>query len=318
MASNPSVELNDAVVFRSELIAQGLTDRQIRGMVKRGELHRVRHGAYVDGELWRTLSAADRHRVLVRAVLRRAHPSSVVTHVSSAVEQGAPTWGVSLDEVHLTRTDGMPGRKEAGVVHHRGMLPAGDVIVVNGLRISRAARCAVEVSATATLESALVTVNGLLHSRACSAEDLAATAEALKHWPDTLTTTLVLRLCDARIESPAESRFSHLCWAQHLPRPLPQVAIRDERGFVVAYTDFAWPELGVFAEIDGREKYERFRLEGESLEQFVLREKRREERICLLTGWVCIRLQWSDLEHPVATARRIQRLLASRRRPIGA
>jgi hypothetical protein len=46
---------------------------------------------------------------------------------------------------------------------------------------------------------------------------------------------------------------------------------------------------------------------------FLLREKKREERICQLTGWVCIRIGWSDLETPVATAGRIRRLLSSRR-----
>ena len=76
--------------------------------------------------------------------------------------------------------------------------------------------------------------------------------------------------------------------------------------------------LGVFLEFDGREKYVRFRREGETLDQFLLREKRREERICQLTGWVCIRITWADLERPVETARRIRRLLDSRRTLPGA
>ncbi|HEX2771983.1 MAG TPA: hypothetical protein VHN18_06080, partial [Micromonosporaceae bacterium] len=80
----------------------------------------------------------------------------------------------------------------------------------------------------------------------------------------------------------------------------------------------AWRELGVFVEFDGREKYARFRRKNESLEEFLMREKRREERICLLTGWVCIRITWADLERPAATARRIRRILESRRRPVGA
>jgi hypothetical protein len=70
----------------------------------------------------------------------------------------------------------------------------------------------------------------------------------------------------------------------------------------------------VFLEIDGRLKYEHFRREGETLEQFLMREKRREELICQLTGWICIRLTWADLEHPVRTARRIRRVLEGRSR----
>jgi hypothetical protein len=43
-----------------------------------------------------------------------------------------------------------------------------------------------------------------------------------------------------------------------------------------------------------------------------MREKAREERICQLTGWVCIRITWADLQTPRRTAQRIRRLLDSR------
>jgi hypothetical protein len=318
MSSHHPVDLTDVIVLRSELIASGFTDRQIQARVRRGELHRVRHGSYVSGDLWHSLSATDRHRVLVRAVLRRAHPSAVATHVSAAVERGGPVWGVDLNEVHITRTDGIPGRREAGVIHHRGRLAESDVQVVNGIRVSGAARSAIEVCTTMSVESALITVNGLLHVGQCTVDELEAMAESLKHWPDSLTTTLVLRLCDPRIQSVGESRTSYLCWAQHLPRPDPQIPILDEHGLTFAYVDFGWPDLGVFLEFDGREKYVLFRRENETLEAFLLREKRREELLCQLTGWVCIRITWADLERPVATARRIRRILESRRATLGA
>ena len=48
-----------------------------------------------------------------------------------------------------------------------------------------------------------------------------------------------------------------------------------------------------------------------------MREKQREERICQLTGWVCIRITWADLERPERTAGRIRRILDQRRRPVG-
>lgn len=310
------VDLTDVVVLRRELLAEGYTDPQIRALVRSGRLHRVRHGSYVDGPLWDTLSAADRHRVLVRAVLKRAHPSTVATHISAAIERGVPTWGVPLDEVHVTRTDGKPQRREAGVVHHCGELHAGDVEAVNGIPVSRAARCAVEVTTITTVEPALVIVNGLLNAKLISIEEFADEAEACKHWPDTLATTIVLRLCDPRIQSVGESRTQFLCWSQHLPRPEPQVPVLDEHGVVFAYADFGWRGLGVFLEFDGRIKYEHFRRQGESLEEFLMREKRREERICQLTGWVCIRITWEDLAHPERTATRIRAILDSRRRPL--
>ena len=316
--TNPPTDLDEVVVLRRELLAEGYTDNQIQSMVRTGELHRVRHGSYVSGPLWSTLPESDRHRVRVRAVLKRAHPTAVATHISSAVERGAPVWGISLEEVHITRTDGKTGRREAGVVHHRGQLDTDDVEIINGIPISRAPRCAVEVTTMTTVEPALVTVNGMLNAKMLTVEEFAAESEARKNWPDTLATTIVLRLCDPRIQSVGESRTAFLCWDQHLPRPEPQVPVHDERGALIAYVDFAWPDEGVFLEFDGRIKYEIFRREGETLEEFLMREKQREERICQLTGWVCIRITWADLERPRRTASRIRSILDSRRRPVGA
>lgn len=77
---------------------------------------------------------------------------------------------------------------------------------------------------------------------------------------------------------------------------------------MIARVDFAWPELGVFMEFDGRVKYEKFLREGESVTDAVLREKRREQLICELTGWRCIRIVWADLYTPELTAARIRSL----------
>jgi very-short-patch-repair endonuclease len=76
--------------------------------------------------------------------------------------------------------------------------------------------------------------------------------------------------------------------------------------------DFAWPELGVFLEFDGKVKYESLLKDGERASDVVIREKRREEMICGLTGWRCIRITWADLFNPARTATRIKAVLAGR------
>lgn len=316
MQRPPRPDLTDVVRLRHELLADGYTDHQLSQLVRGGVLHRVRRGAYVRRALWVRLSSADRHRVLCRAVLKAVHPLTALTHVSAVVELGVPVWNIPLDEVHTTRTDGVGARREAGIVHHVGRLDEGEVRLLDGVRVGPTARAAVEVIATAPPEPALVVVNGLLHGGHLSRDELVEAARAMKHWPHTLSAHLVVAMADERLESVAETRTAFLCHAQRLPRPVPQVSIVDEHGREFARVDFAWPEMGVFLEFDGRIKYEKFRREGESLEMFLLREKKREERICQLTGWVCIRIGWSDLETPVATAGRIRRLLASRRRPV--
>jgi hypothetical protein len=318
MKRPPQPDLTNVVRLRRELIAEGFTDHQLAMLVRAGVLHRVRRGAYVDRALWDGLPPADRHRVLCRAVLRTVHPLTALTHVSSIIELGVPVWGISLDEVHTTRTDGKGARREAGIVHHVGELREEDVRVVNGVRIGPAPRAAVEVMATATTEAALVVTNGLLHDGHISRDELVTAAKAMKHWPHTLSAHVVVAMADERLESVAETRTYFMCRQHGLPCPEPQVVVLDERGELFARVDFAWPGMGVFLEFDGRIKYERHRREGETLEEFLMREKKREERICQLTGWVCLRIGWADLEKPVATTTRIRKILDSRAPRVGA
>jgi very-short-patch-repair endonuclease len=73
--------------------------------------------------------------------------------------------------------------------------------------------------------------------------------------------------------------------------------------------DFAWPELKVWVEVDGRAKYGRWLRPGESPTDAVLREKLREDAIREATGWICIRVTWADLADPVRLERRLRRAL---------
>jgi hypothetical protein len=127
--------------------------------------------------------------------------------------------------------------------------------------------------------------------------------------PYTLKTDLVLRLADPRLESIGETRTFFMCYRGGVPAPVPQYEVRDAFGHLLARLDFAWPDLGVWLEFDGREKYVKFLREGESIVDAVLREKQRESMIAELTGWRCIRITWADLQRPEATVARIVALL---------
>lgn len=309
----PPGHLVGLVRTRAELVDAGMTDNQIARLVRDKVLHRLRYGAYVPHEEWAKRSSEERHRLLCRAVLAGADDATTLTHVSSVVERGIPVWGLPLGTVHTTRMSAQrAGRRHRDWVQHRGTLSCDAVEWVNGVPVSSAARSAIEVATTAGVEPTLVVVNGLLRAKAMTLADFAAEVERCRHWPRSLAADLVLRLADPRLESIGEDRFSYLAYRQGLPKPIPQLEIFDEHGVLVARLDFAWPEHGVFLEFDGRVKYERFRRDGETLEEFLMREKKREELICLLTGWTCIRVTWSDLDAPVRLASRVRGLLVAR------
>lgn len=305
------IRSGDGLMLTYELLEAGYSDRAITRMVRSGHLVRIRHGAYVAGAVWQDLGERARRHLIAIAAYRQAKAHVLLSHTSAADALGAPVWDLASGS-HLTRTDQKAGRREAGVTQHRGSIVVDDVTVRDGLQLTSGTRTALDCTTLAGVEQGLVIVNGLLHLRETTSELLAQRYASMRHWPSTLTTELVLRLADGRCESAGESRTLHLLWKQHLPSPQPQYLVRNSRGVVVARVDFAWPEFGVFLEFDGKVKYLRHLREGETPAQAVIREKRREELVCGITGWRCIRIVWSDLHRPKRTADRIRATLEGR------
>jgi hypothetical protein len=301
--------LTSGVFLRREALAAGMSHRQIAISVRNGDWHRLRHGAYVAGEVYANASDAERHALVSRAVLMQSRTDAVLSHVSAVPEFGGPMWGLPMDVVHLTRTDRRAGRKEAGVRQHQGVLAPGDIETRNGVAVTSATRTAIDITTVVATEPALAVMNHLLHVGYTAMFDLRTRYADMQHHPFTLRTDLVLRLASPKIESVGESRTLYLCWRQSLPAPQPQWVVADSMGREFARLDFAWPEHKVWLEFDGREKYVKDLREGETVIDAVLREKQRESRISELTGWRCIRITWADLAYPERTARRIAALL---------
>ncbi|GAA1763637.1 type IV toxin-antitoxin system AbiEi family antitoxin domain-containing protein [Nocardioides hankookensis] len=300
---------NTPVFLRCELLAQGYDDYAISRLVADGVWTRVRRGAYVLKAAYDKLDARGRHGLRARAVAKQAKTAVVLSHVSGLPEYDAPAWQIDLSDVHVTRVDGKLGRHEAGVHQHCGRILPDDVVTRNGVRVMSGTRIALEVTTVAAVEPALCVVNHLLHHGHATLEQLAERYRSMDHWPNTLNTDIVLRLADPRIETVGESRTYYLFSRHGIPAPVPQYEVHDEDGELIGRLDFAWPELGVWVEFDGKVKYQKPFKSGQSAPDVVIAEKRREDRIRRRTGWRCIRLTWDDLEHPEQTAAMLRREL---------
>jgi hypothetical protein len=273
-------------------------------------IHRVRHGAYIFQDTWAALTTREQHLVACSAVLRVARSAAALSHISAAAAYGLPLWDLPLDEVHVTRLGPHTGRSEAGVRQHHRPLSDRDVMSEGGRPVTSPTRTALDLTTITDVEHALPVVSELLRRKLTTPEDLARGYEQIRHVPGSLSSQLVIRLADGRLESVGECRSYHMFFRQALPMPEPQYEVFDEHGVLLGRVDFAWPELGVFVEFDGREKYLKYLREGEDVIDAVRREKAREEQICRLTGWRCIRLVWADLYYPVRTCERIREMFA--------
>lgn len=298
--------------LRRHAIDAGLTDAALRRAVRSGELARIRVGAYVDGPTWRAASLRQQHCLLMRAVHLTHLGRVAFSHHSAAVLHGMELWDVDLRSVHVTRSDGTEGRHSAGITHHQGLLLPEHVQTVDGLPVVSAARAALESASLVDVERGLVVVESGLRSGLFDLPELRCRYDEIKGWPGSLGLQLVLGLADERHGSLAETRLHHLIWRAALPPAVPQYEIYDG-DTLIATVDFAWPDLGVILEFDGKVKYEKYLRDGESPADAVFREKRREDRIREVTGWVVVRVTWWDLQHPEQLVARIRRALATGR-----
>ncbi len=80
-------------------------------------------------------------------------------------------------------------------------------------------------------------------------------------------------------------------------------------GHTGAVVDFAWPELEVVGEVDGRIKYGELLRPGQTTADVVMAEKRREERIRQAGWWIC-RWGWSEANDPRALGILLRRAFA--------
>ena len=102
---------NAGVISTVELTATGCDAHEVRALVRSMELVRVRAGAFVDAEQFRSSDPAGRHALAARAIARRL-PGYAVSHVSALTLWDLPVTAGHLERVHVTRSvRAEPGRR---------------------------------------------------------------------------------------------------------------------------------------------------------------------------------------------------------------
>ena len=81
-------------LLRRDLVREGWSDDELARSIRRGDLSRLRRGAYLSGPA--PVDGAARHLLLVHATLRTLRRPGVVSHQSAAVLHGLPLWGTGL------------------------------------------------------------------------------------------------------------------------------------------------------------------------------------------------------------------------------
>jgi hypothetical protein len=259
------------VASRAQLLAAGLTAREIDRRLAAGRLHVMHRGVYAVG-----------HQVLTvegrwMAAALAGGPGAVLSHGTAAAIWELRRVGSGL--VHVT-VPGDPGRKRRrGIKIHRSItLTARHVTRHRGIPVTTVARTIIDLSRTLTEDDLervvdLADQRGLVDFadlRPAHSASLQAVLESYRPAPT---------------RSALERGFLRLCDSHGLPRP--EVNVFIERYLV----DFVWRERRLIVEVDGY-AYHRAPSRFES--------DREKDVVLGMAGWRVLRFTWRQVTERAA------------------
>jgi hypothetical protein len=265
--------------------------RTLRRQFEDGTLVRVATGVYANAADWRELNRDGRYRARVRAAALRSAPGAQFSHDSAAVLYRLPSIGAWPSTVHevVPRTPG--GTSRRGIRRHAlGLDP--ESMTIDGVTVTSLARTVIDVACTQPFVRSVAMLDQALRPARqgeprwelgfplLTAPQLAETLDQLGLYPGRLAAARAIGFADGGAGSPIESQGRVQFHALGLEPPELQVEFFDDEGSI-GFADWYWRSLDLIAEADGKSKYgpNRHFQPGMSLEELVMREKRREDRL---------------------------------------
>ena len=272
-----------------ELRAAGWSRSALRVAVDQGRWTRVARGVYAEGPMPPTPLDVARAEVLAAGGIAGGTLAGVLLGLD----------GVDLRGPDVTVPPGSSNRRP-GV--RRRAVPAEHVTTVDGVRCLDGLRTLADLAAEleddrweqaleCALRRDLVRLNDVIALGGERFDGVRRVRRVLAARPPGVPPT----------ESLLETLFVQLArTVPGLGPPQRQVPIVNEHGDVIARVDLAWPELGLFIELDGQQHKDQ-----------PVYDARRETAVAAATGWLCGRFTWHEVARlPRVTARRLEALAA--------
>jgi hypothetical protein len=287
----------DGLIFSSDFLRTESDIRVLTRAVARGELIKLRRGAYVRAETWANANGREQHLFRARAVVAHAQSPAILAGFSAAAAHGMPVMRFP-NTVSLQQPWQGGGRSAPGVRRTSAGHPSVHTEVVNGIECTDIARTALELTRLAPFAHAVGSLDWALwraNPRRVIREAVAAELAELPARFGIARANRVLSFATHLSDSFGESMCRALAFEAGFALPTLQREIRDAEGLMVP--DYSWDDLGILGEFDGRGKYLRGMRAGEDPGDVVWREKLREDRLRAL-GFTLVRIVWDDLMLP--------------------
>ncbi|SHK03254.1 Transcriptional regulator, AbiEi antitoxin, Type IV TA system [Tessaracoccus bendigoensis DSM 12906] len=299
------------LINHATLVQSGLNRTDISRRLKDGSLSRVRRGVYSPEP-----PAIDTpsHLMLVEATLPLVAPSSVVAYESAGAVHGLPLPELPTCVQMIRRT---PGHADGGTVLRMRdtALHDDEVTHVGPIPVTTLERTVADLARVLPIEWGVAVCDAAL-TRGLPLERIAAVVRAHPRLRGLPRARSALSLSRFGAESPAES-ISRLQFIRYgLPEPQLQYEIIDHHGVVVGRADFGWPEYRLVGEVDGRWKYGELLRPGQSPQDAIMKEKRRENLIRATGHWI-VRWDWNTANDGPALAELVGSALRMQREALG-
>lgn len=231
-----------------------------------------------------------------KAAWLRSRRTGVLAGFSAAAMHGARY----IDAALPANIIGSPCRPTRGLVVWEDSPDPDEVCTVGDLRLTTATRTAVDLARKFPQDVAVAAIDALARATKLTVADIELAAQrhpgqrGIRHARESIA------LVDPKAESPRETALRLLLLRAGFPPPESQHPICNEYGVLIGVVDFAWPELKVAVEYEGRHH-----TDPEQIRRDIARI---EEMIEM--GWLVIRVTSRDPAGVVL--RRIAHARASR------
>ncbi len=267
--------------------------------VGRGELVRLRRGAYCDAAEWSERSSRDRHILRMRAVASASPRPLVFCGVSAAALWGMPIPGDWPTDVHIVSPRATGGRSRHGVVRHPIAHAVTETIDRFSLAVTDIAGTAVDMALALPFAQGVGCVDWALWRR----NDFGTTRDALRAALAGRNPRYRYRHAEAVVDfatglsdSYGESLTRGVIFELGFPVPELQVKFTDEQGDM--QVDYFWRSDNIAGEFDGKSKYLRPAY-GPAMPpgEAVWQEKKRQDRLRRQVATV-VRIITADVVNP--------------------
>lgn len=296
MRMNPAIKgafaANGGLLSREKALDLNVSPSEIRHLVDRGEWVRVRRGVYALRELWDSLDPyVERPRLVTRAATMQMRRGWVLSHDSSALEQGMAILHAKDRLTHVTRPGYTNAWTKHGVKHHLAGFSPRQVVVRNGVEMLDLARTAVDIGRESGFTPGLVACDSALRM-GVTREELIAAYERMTYWPGIRAAKDAVRHADPGAANPNETLGRELVLEAGIGEPDTQFPIFTPRGLI-------WCDIRVgnhIIETDGRVKYRPQGAGGVATKDVseVVWEERTRERLIRDENLGVTRLTWAD------------------------